>query len=224
MKAMILAAGFGRRMLPLTETCPKPLLRVGGKPLLEHHILNLREAGFTELVVNAAHLSEQIKAFCGDGSQWGVHIQVSVEPKPLETAGGIIEALPLLGEEPFIVVNADIWCPFPFHALYDRVLPRAGAHLVLTQNPAHNPDGDFSLSSYELVELPGKEALTYTGIAVFHHDFFSGVAPGKRPLKPLLDAAIASKLVTGERWNGPWEDIGTPERLDALRTRFWESG
>jgi len=223
-KAMLLAAGMGRRMLPLTADCPKPLLTVRGVTLIEHHLLNLKAAGITEVVVNAAYLAHKIVEFCGDGSQWGLNLKVSTEPEPLETAGGIIRALPLLGDVPFMVVNADIWCPFPFQTLFHQVLPRAGAHLVLTRNPAHNPNGDFSLSSYELVELPSKEALTYTGIAVFHHDFFSGVAPGKRPLKPLLDAAIASKLVTGERWNGPWEDIGTPERLDALRTRFRGSG
>ena len=224
MKAMILAAGMGRRMLPLTETCPKPLLRVGGKPLLEHHILNLREAGFSQLVVNAAYLSEQIEAFCGDGSRWGLEITVSVEPEPLETAGGIIQALPLLGDHPFVVVNGDIWCPYPFQTLCSIPVPPEGAHLVLTENPEHNPQGDFSLSSGELVELPRREALTYTGICVFHHDFFYGVAPGRRPLKPLLDTAIANKQVTGELWNGPWEDIGTPERLEELCTRFWESG
>jgi len=224
MKAMILAAGRGTRMLPLTVDRPKPLLDVGGKPLLEHHILNLRKAGFSQLVVNAAYLAGQIEAFCGDGSRWGLEITVSVEPEPLETAGGIIQALPLLGDNPFAVVNGDIWCPYPFQTLCSIPVLPGGAHLVLTQNPEHNPRGDFSLSSGELVELPRREALTYTGISVFHHDFFSGVAPRRRPLKPLLDAAIANKLVTGELWNGPWEDIGTPERLDALRTRFRGSG
>lgn len=221
MKAMILAAGFGRRMLPLTETCPKPLLRVGGKPLLEHHILNLREAGFTELVVNAAHLSEQIEAFCGDGSQWGVHIQVSVEPEPLETAGGIIEALPLLGEAPFIVVNGDIWCPFSFGVLRDVDLRSAGAHLVLVDNPEHNQAGDFSLEEGHIKHASKiKQALTYSGIGVYSPAFFRGLPGGSRPLKPLLDAAIGKGLIMGQHWEGAWEDVGTPERLGQLNARL----
>jgi len=220
-KVMILAAGFGRRMLPLTETCPKPLLQVAGKPLLEHHILNLREAGFTELVVNAAHLSEQIEAFCGDGSQWGVHIQVSVESEPLETAGGIIKALPLLGEKPFVVVNGDIWCPFSFDLLRHVDLRPVGAHLVLVDNPQHNPAGDFSLEK-ELVQqvINTKQALTYSGIGVYSHAFFRGLPPGSRLLKPLLDSAIETDLITGQHWEGAWEDVGTPERLAGLNARL----
>ena len=221
MKAMILAAGFGRRMLPLTETCPKPLLRVGGKPLLEHHILNLKEAGFTELVVNAAHLSEQIEAFCGDGSQWGVHIQVSVEPEPLETAGGIIQALPLLGDKSFAVVNGDIWCPFSFGLLRDVDLRPAGAHLVLVDNPEHNQAGDFSLDQGDVIQASEqKQVLTYSGIGVYSPAFFRGLPRGSRPLKPLLDAAIEKDLISGQHWVGAWEDVGTPERLAKLNARF----
>ena len=221
MKAMILAAGRGQRMLPLTANCPKPLLQVGGRPLLEHHLLNLKAAGFTELVVNAAYLAEQIEAFCGNGSRWGLSIAVSREPEPLETAGGIIQALPLLGDAPFLVVNADIWCPFPFEMLRTSLIPADGAHLVLTDNPGHHPQGDFSLSSTAKLESWKREcALTYTGIGLFSPALFTGLPAGSRPLKPLLDRAIEAGLVTGRHWTGEWEDVGPPERLDALNNRL----
>ncbi len=221
MKAMILAAGFGRRMLPLTERCPKPLLQVGGKPLLEHHILNLKEAGFAELVINAAHLSEKIETFCGDGSRWGVHIQVSIEPEPLETAGGIIEALPLLGNSPFAVVNGDIWCPFPFASLRSVNVRDEGAYLVLVDNPEHHPKGDFGLKGGLLIDPRGvTQALTYSGIGVYHPSLFRGLANGPRPLKPLLDTAIQKELVVGQHWRGAWEDVGTPERLRRLNRKL----
>jgi MurNAc alpha-1-phosphate uridylyltransferase len=221
MKAMILAAGRGTRMLPLTADRPKPLLDVGGRPLLEHHILNLREAGFSQLVVNAAYLSEQIEAFCGDGSRWGLEITVSVEPEPLETAGGIIQALPLLGDNPFVVVNGDIWCPYPFQTLCSIPVPPGGAHLVLTENPEHNPQGDFSLTPAGAVDfLREQRSLTYTGIGVFHPDFFAGLTQGSRPLRPLLDRAIEAGLVTGQHWTDEWIDIGTPERLAHLDRRL----
>ena len=221
MKAMILAAGRGTRMLPLTAGRPKPLLEVGGKPLLEHHILNLREAGFSQLVVNAAYLAGQIEAFCGDGSRWGLEITVSVEPEPLETAGGIIQALPLLGDNPFAVVSGDIWCPYPFQTLCSIPVLPGGAHLVLTQNPEHNPQGDFSLTSAGAVDfLREQPGLTYTGIGVFHPDFFAGLAQGSRPLRPLLDRAIEARLVTGQQWTDEWIDIGTPERLAHLDRRL----
>ena len=138
MKAMILAAGRGERMLPLTRQTPKPLLQVGGRPLLEHHILNLKAAGFKQLVINAAHLAGQIIDFCGDGSRWGVHIEVSEEEEPLETAGGIVRALPMLGDGPFAVVNGDIWCDYP-SPIWPIMSPFRGAHLVLVANPDHNP-------------------------------------------------------------------------------------
>lgn len=216
---MILAAGLGRRMLPLTQTTPKPLLEVAGKPLLEHHILNLRAAGITELVINAAYLADQIIAFCGDGSRWGVQIRVSVEAEPLETAGGIIKALPLLGDSPFLVVNSDIWCPFPFDQLIGRSPLAAGAHLVLVPNPPHHADGDFSLEQ-GCVRPKGLIGFTFTGIAVYCPEFFRGFASAKQsvkqPLKPLLDAAITAGKVTGELHTGTWIDVGTPQRLQAL--------
>ena len=212
---MILAAGLGKRMLPLTANTPKPLLRVGERPLLEHHILNLKAAGFTELVINAAYLADQIIDFCGDGSRWGVQIRVSVEPEPLETAGGIVKALPLLGEGPFLVVNGDIWCPFPFARLIECSPLDAGAHLVLVSNPPHHADGDFSLEQGR-VHSKGPASFTFSGVAVYRPDFFSGLTAAKQPLKPLLDAGIVESKVTGEIYTGTWVDVGTPQRLQAL--------
>ena len=212
---MILAAGLGKRMLPLTANTPKPLLRVGERPLLEHHILNLKAAGFTELVINAAYLADQIIDFCGDGSRWGVQIRVSVEPEPLETAGGIVKALPLLGEGPFLVVNGDIWCPFPFARLIECFPLDAGAHLVLVPNPPHHADGDFSLEQGR-VHSKGPASFTFSGVAVYRPDFFSGLTAAKQPLKPLLDAGIVESKVTGEIYTGTWVDVGTPQRLQAL--------
>jgi MurNAc alpha-1-phosphate uridylyltransferase len=206
-------------MLPLTQNTPKPLLEVAGKPLLEHHILNLRAAGITELVINAAYLADQIIAFCGDGSRWGVQIRVSFEAEPLETAGGIIKALPLLGDSPFLVVNSDIWCPFPFDQLIGRSPLAAGAHLVLVSNPPHHADGDFSLEQ-GCVRPKGLNGFTFSGIAVYCPQFFRGFASAKQsvkqPLKPLLDAAITAGKVTGELHTGTWIDVGTPQRLQAL--------
>ena len=212
---MILAAGLGKRMLPLTANTPKPLLQVGGRPLLEHHIFNLKAAGFTELVINAAYLADQIIDFCGDGSRWGVQIRVSVEAEPLETAGGIVKALPLLGEGPFLVVNGDIWCPFPFARLIECSPLDAGAHLVLVPNPPHHADGDFSLEQGRVrSKIPA--SFTFSGIAVYRPDFFSGLTAVKQPLKPLLDAGIVKSKVTGEIYSGTWVDVGTPQRLQAL--------
>ena len=212
---MILAAGLGKRLLPLTANTPKPLLQVGGRPLLEHHILNLKAAGFTELVVNAAYLADQIIDFCGDGSRWGVQICVSVEAEPLETAGGIINALPLLGNQPFIVVNGDIYTHFPVKHMQEKSIPTAGAHLILVSNPTHNLAGDFTLVGHQ-VQPRAEQTLTFSGIAAYHPQFFSELAEGKRSLKPLLDVAITKQVVTGEHYGGPWFDVGTPQRLQDL--------
>ena len=223
MKAMILAAGEGRRMRPLTDNRPKPLLTVRGVSLLEHHIVRLRDAGVTSLVVNASHLGDQIEHFCGDGSAWGVTIQISREVQPLETAGGIVAALPHLGGEPFLVINGDVFTDFSFATLLKvRVRPRGG-HLVLVDNPSHNPDGDFRLQNHKIrsaaatVEAGQAVAtLTFSGIALYHPDFFSGCEPGKRKLKPLLDKAVEAELLSGQYFGGRWSDVGTPDRLDAL--------
>lgn len=210
-------------MRPLTNATPKPLLSVKGKPLLEHHIVRLRDAGFTELVVNAAYLGEQVAAFCGDGSRWGVRIQISREPVRLETAGGIIKALPLLGDAPFAVVNGDIYTDFPFQTLRKVAIQPRWGHLILVANPEQHPAGDFVLAGH-CVQQPtmikgvseASETLTFSGIALYHPDFFAGLSSGKRPLKPLLDQAILDDRLTGQYFSGMWNDVGTPERLAAL--------
>lgn len=216
MKAMILAAGRGERMRPLTDHTPKPLLTAGGKPLIAWHLERLASAGFRDVVINHAHLGEQIEAALGDGAKWGLTIRYSPEPLgALETAGGIAQALPLLGDEAFLVVNGDVYCDWDFHqarSLRDRL-----AHLVMVPNPAHHKGGDFSLDG-EQVRFAGEgETLTYAGVGVFSPAFFAAVPKGQ-PLKlrPLLDAAIAAGTLTGERHTGRWVDVGTPERLAEL--------
>lgn len=219
MKAMILAAGLGERMRPLTDHTPKPLLQVGGKALIEHHIMRLAESGFTELVINVSHLAQQIIDFCGEGSRWGVHISYSHEEQPLETAGGIHRALHLLGRQPFLVVNGDIWIDYEFHQLLNyRFALGESAHLVMVKNPPQHPDGDFQLDAEGWVrERPsGERGLTYAGVGVYAPAFFSGMQPGKLALRPLLDDAIALQRLTGEYHPGSWEDVGTPERLRVL--------
>ena len=214
MKAMILAAGRGERMRPLTDHTPKPLLEVDGKPLIEHHITCLRAAGITRLVINYAHLGEQIVARLGDGSGLGVDISYSPEPAgALETGGGIKRALPLLGEQPFLVVNGDIWTDYPYIDM--RLDDGKCAHLVLVNNPAHHPQGDFGLSGSSVVDT-AKQRLTFSGIGVYHPRLFDGTAEEVFPLAPLLRAAIQRGEVSGEHYSGRWLDIGTPQRLDAL--------
>ena len=222
MKAMILAAGKGERMRPLTEHTPKPLLKVGGRPLIEHHIYRLADAGYRVMVVNVSHLGDQIVDFCGDGARWGVDIVISPEGEPLETAGGIINALPLLGDDPFLVVNGDVWTDFPFARLAGTALAgSAGAHLVLVDNPPHHPGGDFRLDDCEVLELAeGEVGLTYSGVGIYTPAFFDGVPPGKSPLRPLLGRAIEARLLTGEHYRGDWTDVGTPERLEELDARL----
>jgi MurNAc alpha-1-phosphate uridylyltransferase len=214
MKAMILAAGRGERMRPLTDATPKALLRVGGQTLIEHHVHALARAGITELVINHAHLGAQIVQALGDGAAYGVHIQYSAETgAALETGGGIFRALPLLGAAPFVVVNADIWTDYEF-----RCLPQAIeglAHLVMVDNPPQHPDGDFSLSEGRLAQR-GPAMLTFSGIGVYRPDLFEGCAAGAFPLAPLLRRAMDAGRVTGEHYSGRWYDIGTPARLAAI--------
>jgi MurNAc alpha-1-phosphate uridylyltransferase len=216
MKAFILAAGRGERMRPLTDRTPKPLLQAGGKPLIAWHLERLAAAGFREIVINHAHLGEQIEATLGDGSQWGLKIQYSPEPPgALETAGGIASALRLLGDEAFLVVNGDIYCDWDFNKA--RRLAARPAHLVMVANPAHHSGGDFALDGERIVFARNDETLTYAGIAVFSPAFFAGVTPGSvMKLRPLLDAAIAAGTLTGERHSGRWVDVGTPQRLAEL--------
>lgn len=214
MKAMILAAGRGERMRPLTDTTPKPLLKAGGKTLIEYGIEQLAAAGFEEIVINVAHFGQQIKDYCGNGSRWGVGIAYSDEGETaLETAGGIAKALPLLGEEPFLVVNADIIHHFPLAKL--RGLQPDLAHLVLIANPPHHPQGDFSLIGDRLTE-PSQETFTFSGIGVYRPELFSSLPPGPMKLRPLLEYAIRQNRASGEYFTGLWLDIGTPQRLQSL--------
>ena len=212
MKAMILAAGKGERLRPLTLHTPKPLICAGGVPLIEYHLRALAAAGFTEIVINHAWLGQQIEDHLGDGSRFGVSIRYSPEGEPLETGGGIFKALPFLGAEPFAVVNGDIWTDYDFAALRQ---PLAGlVHLVLVDNPAHHTSGDFSLNDGQVQDgVPGADTLTYSGIAVLHPVLFKGCTAGAFKLAPLLRKAMAAGQVTGERLQGHWVDVGTHERL-----------
>ena len=213
MKAMILAAGRGERMRPLTDQVPKPLLEAGGKPLIVHHIERLVAAGFHELVINHGHLGDQLAAALGDGARWGVQIQYSPEAPALETGGGIFRALPYLGPGPFLVMNGDIWTDMDFAGL--RLESGQLAHLILVDNPPHHPLGDFALAD-GLVQAQGEPRLTFSGIGLYHPDLFRDCQPGPFPLAPLLRTAMACSRVTGERHAGIWLDIGTPERLREL--------
>ncbi|MFC2971706.1 N-acetylmuramate alpha-1-phosphate uridylyltransferase MurU [Azotobacter bryophylli] len=213
MKAMILAAGKGERLRPLTLHTPKPLVRAAGVPLIEYHVRALAAAGFRELVVNHAWLGAQIEDYLGDGERFGVSIAYSAEGEPLETGGGIFRALPLLGDEPFLVVNGDIWTDYPFAGL---CRPLAGlAHLVLVDNPAHHPAGDFRLLEDGRITdaADGLDSLTYSGIAVLAPALFAGCRPGAFKLAPLLRQAMVDGRVGGERFAGRWVDVGTHERL-----------
>jgi len=209
MTAMILAAGLGSRMRPLTNNTPKPLLEVGGKPLIVWHIEALKEAGFRDIVINVAYLGEQIIDYLGDGSQYGVNIIFSDEQEegPLETAGGIVKALPLLSET-FLVVNGDIWTDYGYLYAFELLEDRL-AHLILVSNPSHNLKGDFLLTGT-------KNRYTFSGIAYYSKKFFTHLDYGKAPLAPLLFDAIDNFNVTTEYYSGEWHDIGTPERLEKL--------
>ena len=214
MKAMILAAGRGERMRPLTDHTPKPLLLVGGKPLIVWHIERLAKAGFKEIVINHAHLGSQIESMLKDGSAWGVSIQYSPEASALETAGGIANALPLLGLDPFLVVNGDVFTEIDFaHLILNS---HDLAHLVMVDNPPQHPQGDFALIGDRLIS-DGVSKLTFSGIGVYHPDLFVSVKPGEAAkLAPLLKEAMNKGLAAGEHYQGLWHDIGTPERLNAL--------
>jgi MurNAc alpha-1-phosphate uridylyltransferase len=212
MKAMILAAGKGERMMPLTKNTPKPLLKIHGKALIEYVIAQLKAANITDIVINTAYLGSKIQAHLGDGKQLGVHIQYSTEKTTLETAGGIIKALPLLGNQPFMVINADIWCDLDLSTL---ALPdNALAHLLLVDNPKHNPKGDFFLSNNQINKANG-QTYTFAGIGIYHPDFFQSHHHNdkKLPLSLLFIEAINGGKLTGEHYAGNWQDIGTPERL-----------
>ncbi|MCI0511278.1 MurNAc alpha-1-phosphate uridylyltransferase [Chromohalobacter marismortui] len=215
MKAMILAAGLGTRMRPLTDHCPKPLLPIAGKPLIEHHLERLAAAGVTDIVINVSYRAEQIVEALGDGQRFGVSLVFSHETTPLETAGGLRHALPLLGEAPFLVINGDVWCDIPL-----ATLPGLGddlAHLILVDNPDHHAEGDFALDDAGRVRLDSTPRLTYAGLAILAPALVAGL-PDDVPAKlaPLLREAIAAGHVSGTHHRGGWVDVGTPERLAAL--------
>ena len=202
-------------MRPLTDEIPKPLLQVAGKPLIVYHIEALVAAGIRRLVINHAHLGEQIVERLGDGAGWGIEIVYSAEPEgALDTGGGIFNALPLLGQEPFWVVNGDVWSNYRFTT---PVLPAGSlAHLMMVENPPHHPAGDFVLNPQGRLDAVEGTRLTYSGIGIYHPAFFSGCTPGAFPLAPLLRSAMARDQVSGEQYTGHWFDIGTPQRLAEL--------
>jgi len=214
MKAMILAAGRGERLRPLTDEIPKPLIKVAGKSLIEYHLLNLASAGFKEIIINTAWLAEKIHQQLGNGENYGVSIKYSDEGEALETAGGIINALPLLGDEPFLVVNGDIWCDFDFSML-PELKNSVQAHLVLVNNPEHNPDGDFALDN-GFIKNNGESMHTYSGIGIYSADFFAEQQPGSVPLAPIIRKKCKDELVSGQIYDGLWTDVGSLERLQEL--------
>lgn len=225
MKAMILAAGLGNRMRPLTLYTPKPLLEVGGKPLIVWHIEKLKQIGVTEIVINSAWLADKLIGSLGDGSQFGVRILWTREEEGLETAGGIINALPLLGTEPFILVNGDVWTTMDFAPLLNVDLQQDLAHLIFVPNPEQHPKGDFTLlggRAYTFDQDKQGENLTYSGVAVIHPKMFDGLGAGKRPLAPLLKQAMLEGKISAEKMQGEWVDVGTPERLTKLDLQIRE--
>lgn len=219
MKAMILAAGRGERMRPLTDAIPKSLLELRGKSLIAWSIEALARSGIREIVINHAHLGHMIEAALGDGRRFGVAIRYSREAEALETAGGIARALPLLGDEPFVAVNGDLFCDFDFSALVGTALGKNLAHLVLVANPPHHPEGDFALNGTQIAET-GQYKLTFSGIGLYRPELFASIRPGsKGQLATLLRAAMTRGLVSGEMHRGIWHDVGTPERLSELNER-----
>ncbi len=220
MRAMILAAGRGERMRPLTDSRPKPLLQVGGRALIAWHLRRLAAAGIRDIVINHAWLGSQIEAALGDGHDWGVRIAYSPEPHALETAAGIARVLPFFQDRPFLVVNGDVWCDWDVRqaaALADRLDTQTLAWLLLVDNPPHHPAGDFALTPEGRVALGGGHTLTFSGIGLYHPAMFTGVPVDRpTPLGPLLRNMIAEGRVAGARHGGHWVDVGTPERLRAL--------
>jgi MurNAc alpha-1-phosphate uridylyltransferase len=222
MKAMILAAGRGDRLRPLTDETPKPLIKVAGTSLIEYHLNNLSHAGFKDVIINTAWLAEKIHHQLGDGSNYDVSIQYSDEGKALETAGGIIKALPLLGEGPFLVINGDIYCDLDLTTLSDLpalIHDQIQAHLVLVDNPEHNQKGDFSLQN-GLIKNTGEAMYTFSGIGIYSAAFFAGQNNGVLSLAPIIRNKCESGLVSGQYYNGEWTDIGNIERLQQLETQL----
>lgn len=219
MKAMILAAGRGERMRPLTDHTPKPLLQVGGKPLIVWHIERLVDAGITEVVINHAYLGDQIERALGDGSQWGVSIQYSREQEALETAGGVAAAIPLLGDAPFLLISADIYAQCNYSHLLDKVKlleSQDWAYLWMVDNPPWHARGDFALHG-QYIDLQGEPRMTYANLGIYRPEFFATIEPGtKMPMLPLFQSAISQNKVKGGRYVGLWENVGNPQQLAAL--------
>ena len=218
MKVMILAAGRGERMGNLTQNCPKPLLKVKGRSLIDWHLIKLCEAGFKDIVINVAYLSKEIIEFVGDGSKWGLNISISEEEQALETAGGIKKAIKYLGDEPFAVINADIFSDYNYENLKARSLQNNSmGHLVLVNNPEHNLKGDFGIMDNGILTMNFERSLTFSGIAIYDPKFFSELAEGNKiKLAPILEIAINKKCIQGELFEGLWSDVGTPERLNMI--------
>ena len=216
---MILAAGRGERMRPLTDTVPKPLLTIGGKPLIVHHIERLRQAGFEQIVINLGWLGSIIETELGNGQRYGVSIRYSREPEgALETAGGIAFARALLGEDPFLLINSDIWIDYPLEQLFGFE-PKGDAHLIFIDNPAHHPEGDFAIE-HGRARLDGEPKFTYSGLSVIRARLVNDIPAGPWPLRPVLDQAIAENRISAEYHGGQWMDIGSPERLAEAEQRF----
>lgn len=219
-KAIILSAGYGKRLRPLTDRIPKPLVPVGGKPLIVHHLEKLAGAGIREIVINLGHLGSKIPEALGDGSSWGLSIAYSDEgPEPLETGGGITKALPLLGQETFLVVNGDVWCDLDFSTIPSQLPEADDALLFLVPQPEWREKGDFSLRDNRVVESESPDLL-YAGIALYHPRILDGAKVEKFSIVPRLRQSIASGRVSGILHNGKWDDVGTPERLEAIQSEF----
>jgi N-acetyl-alpha-D-muramate 1-phosphate uridylyltransferase len=221
MKAMLLAAGRGERLRPITDSLPKPLVRVGDRPLIAWHLARLAQAGVREVVINLSWLSEKLRAALGDGREFGVQISWSEEgPVPLETGGGILKALPLLAPGPFLVVSADIWTDIDFARI--RIPDASQAHLVLIPNPPHHPRGDFGLEEGLVVEREN-DRLTYANVGIYRPELLDGFNAGRFPLLSVLKKGMAARVVSGEIHRGEWCDVGTPERLGDLEKRLQAS-
>jgi MurNAc alpha-1-phosphate uridylyltransferase len=220
MKAMVLAAGYGNRLRPLTDHTPKPLVRVGGKPLIVHHLEKLAQAGFREVVINLGHLGYKIPEALGDGAKWGLAISYSDEgPEPLETGGGLTKALPLIGKDPFLVVNGDVWCDLDFSTIPQSLAEKDWVNLFLVPKPGWRERGDFSLQGTRVRESENPEFL-YAGIAIYHPAILDGAKVEKFSIVPRLKQAISDDRVGGLLYQGEWDDVGTPERLDKLHSTY----
>ena len=226
MRVMLLAAGRGERMGKLTESCPKPLLPIAGKPLLQHHLERLAAAGFHQVVVNAHYRADDIQRFLNRWHAATLEVELVIEPELLETGGGIHNALPLLGEQPFMVINSDVWTDYPLAALAqkgDALVARGDlAYLVLVANPDHNPGGDFALNGQQRIENGGQAMATFSGVSILTPALFEACLPGRFPLGPLLREAVNQSKVGGEFYSGQWVDVGTPQRLQRVEESLKE--